>query len=212
MSDFIEQAILPYNLPLTVLMGLVALFWVLSLLGAVDVDVFDLDVDADSDVEPQGSDFIGTVLKVVNAQDVPVMMVLSIFILLMWVISILSNYTLNPLQSHMIAFGLGGGNFLVSIIGVKLITQPLRPLFRSIKEDEASAPLVGSIGKVKSKGIDESYGQVEVQRDGGAPALLNAKLTTGSLERGADVLVLSYDDESKRYVVKAAPELFLSDS
>ena len=41
-----EQAILPYNLPFTILLGLVVVFWILTLLGAVGMDSLDVDLDA----------------------------------------------------------------------------------------------------------------------------------------------------------------------
>lgn len=217
MSDFIQQSILPYNLPLTGLMGLVALYWVLSLVGTIDMDGIDFDFDGDADVDGEvssevstGGNFIGTVLKFVNAQDVPIMMVLSLLILFMWITSILSNFYLNPEGSNLMALGLGVGNFIFSTLCVKAVTQPLRPLFKALKKDEQAVPLIGAVGTVKSRVMDENFGQVTVPREGGSPALLNAKLSEGALVRGDTVIVLSYDEGSKRYLVKAAPELSIN--
>jgi len=219
MNEFIQEAIHSFNLPLTLLMGLVVIFWILSLLGTIDMDSLDLDLDvdagtdADADVDSEvdvGHNILGTTLKLVNAQDVPIMMVLSLLTLFMWTISIITNFYINPDKSALLALGLLVGNFIVSVLLVNLITQPLRPIFRAIKKDEEHVPLVGSIGTVKSRVIDQKYGQVEVIREGGSPALLNARLEDGALTRGETVIITSYDDNNKRYLVKSAPELNLT--
>ncbi len=213
MKEFWEQSILWYNLPLTILMGAVTLYWILSMIGTVDLDGLDIDFDADADGEfdteiSAGHNVLGSVLKFINAQDVPIMMILSLISLFMWIFAIFSNYYLNPLSSGWLALGLLFGNFIVSTLCVKTITQPLRPFFRALKKDEEnSVPLIGSVGTVKSKTIDQDFGQITIQREKGAPALINARLEEGKLERGATVLITSYDEAKKRYLVKSMPEL-----
>lgn len=192
-----------HNLPLTLLLGLVFLFWMVSLLGVFDLDSFDTEVDGG---EVEGGDgVLGFLLRAVNAQDVPVMMVLSVLSLFMWLIAIASNYYLNPGQNGLVAFGLLTGNFILSVILVKLVTQPLRPVFRSIKNDkEHQEPLVGSAGTVKSRILDRDFGQCEVPRPKGSPALLNCRLVDGEkpLERGEEILVIGYDDSIRKYIIK----------
>jgi len=192
-------------------------YWLLSLIGTIDMDAIDFDFDTDTEIDGEvgtevstGGNFIGTLLKVVNAQDVPIMMVLSLLTLFMWIGSILSNYMFNPTQSYITALGLGVANFIGSVLLVKLVTQPLRPFFKSIKKDETAIPLIGSIGTVKSRIMDHNYGQVSVPREKGAPALVNARLEEGALSRGETVLILSYDEEKNRYLAKSAPELSLN--
>ena len=203
MKEIWDQALLSHNLPLTLLLGLVFLFWMVSLLGVFDLDSFDTEVDGG---EVQGADgVLGFLLRAVNAQDVPVMMVLSVLSLFMWLIAIASNYYLNPGQNGLVAFGLLTGNFILSVILVKLVTQPLRPVFRSIKNDkEHQEPLVGSTGTVKSRILDRDFGQCEVPRPKGSPALLNCRLVDGEkpLERGEEILVIGYDDSIRKYIIK----------
>ncbi|YCM45595.1 hypothetical protein V2O64_06135 [Verrucomicrobiaceae bacterium 227] len=206
MKELWEQALLSYNLPLTILLGLVGVFWLLSLLGALDFDSFetDFDVDADADLDGGGSVFDG-VMKFVNAQDVPVMFILSLLTLFMWVISIASNYYFNSAGSEGVALGFLSVNFIVSVLLVKYVTQPLRPMFRAIKNDqEHQEPLIGSSGFVKSRVLDQGFGQCEVTRPNGAPALLNCKLASREepLVRGEKILVIDYDDSDQKYLIK----------
>ena len=71
MLELLEQALLPFNLPLTIALGVILLFWLVVLLGFVGVDTFDMDLtpevlDADTFSLP---DLIG---KLTNAADIPV--------------------------------------------------------------------------------------------------------------------------------------------
>lgn len=206
MSEIWKEALTGYNLPLTVLLGLVLLFWIVSLLGLGDFDSdLDVDLDADGDVGSGSDGALGFLLRIVNAQDIPLMLVLSLLSLFMWAIAIASNYYFNPDHRTGLALLFLAGNFFVSVFAVKIVTQPLRSFFRSMKHDkEHQEPLIGSTGLVKSRTIDQSFGQCEVIRPKGAPALLNCRLAEGEkpLERGDQILVIAYDADTKKFIIK----------
>ncbi len=202
MKQIWEQAILFYNLPLTVLLVLVFCFWLFSLLGAIDLDFLDFDFDTDTDGADGGA--FGFLLRCVNAQDVPVMIILSLLTLFMWAIAVASNSAFNPDHNGWLAVAMLLGNFFTSVCLVKAVTQPLRPLMRALKNDkEHQEPLVGMSGVVKSRVLDHNFGQVEVARDKGAPALLNAVLPEGrdALVRGDQILVIDFDKERDKFLV-----------
>lgn len=189
------------------------MFWLLSVLGTVDLDTFDIDLDADLDADADGAGngatdgALGFMLRFVNAQDVPVMIIVSLLILFMWAIAIATNYIFNPTENGWLASGMLVGNFLLSAFFVKIVTQPLRPLMRAIKNDqEHQEPLVGMSGIVKSRVLDDNFGQIEVPRDKGAPALLNAVLPAGRepLVRGDKVLVIDFDKQQDKFLVHSA--------
>lgn len=204
MLELLEQALLPFNLPLTVALGAVVLFWLVVLLGFFSFDSFDLDLtpelgDADVFSLPE---LIG---KLTNAADIPVTIVLSIYTLFLWICSVLGNYYLNPGQSNLIGLAILGGGLVVSLILTKGITQPLVPLMRRMKQGENAPPVIGQSGIVRSIEVDGKYGQVLVERAGGAPALLICRTSEGAvpIPRGAEVLVIDHDDAASRYVVRA---------
>lgn len=208
MKEIWQQALLSYNLPLTVLLGLVFLFWIISLLGMADFEFLEADLELDADgSDVHGVDGVfGFILRMVNAYDVPVMLVLSLLTLFMWTVSIASNYYLNPNHGGWIALGLFLVNFIFSVLLVKVTTQPLRPLFRAIKNDEEhQEPLIGSTGSVKSKTLDGDFGQCEIVRPKGAPALLNCRLAEGEppLVRGDEILVIGYEDTTRKFIIKS---------
>lgn len=211
-----DQAVLYYNLPLTILLALMVGFWILTLLGAatshsldVDLDAHaDLDADADIDGDPNIGDIPAAMLRVVNAGYIPLTIVLSILILAMWLISITLNYYFNPGHTVALAVGFFFSAFILGVIFTKLITQPLVPFMRRLKEAENTAPVIGEVGVVRSIEMDSTYGQVEVQRPNGAPALLNARLSISAepVFRGTEVAIVSMDEKTGIYLASALPK------
>ncbi len=201
-----EQALLPYNLPFTILLGVVVMFWIFTLIGALGIDSLDVDLNADPDASHLG-DIPAAMLRVVNAGYVPLTVVLSLLILGMWIIALCLNYYFNPGQSWLIALGFMLVAFVLAVIATKVVTQPLVPFMRKLKEAENAAPVIGCVGLVRSIQIDHEYGQVEVERPDGAPAILNARLGGDAepLARGDSVLIVSFDEASGVYLVHALP-------
>jgi len=210
-----EQAILSYNLPLSIILGVVFLYWLLAIIGTIDMEAldfdFDVDADADADIDtditPGSSGFLVSALKFVNATDVPLMMVLSFLTLFMWTLAILSNAAFNPNHTGLIAFGLLAVNFFVSCVLVKIITQPFRRFFKAFKKGENDdEPVIGRVGIVKSRVIDNKYGQVEIPREHGAPAIVNCRMGDGHspLTRDSQVLVFDKDQDKKLFIVRPA--------
>jgi len=204
-----EQAVLPYNLPLTIALGAVVVFWLFTLLGAAGVDTFDVDLPDEGGDPSQLGEVPGALLRLVNAGLVPLTVVLSVLVLAVWITSVTINYYFNPDQSMILA----GAYFLIALVAgvvlTKLLTQPLVPLMRRLKEAENAKPVVGEIGTVRSIELTDCYGQVEVVRNDGAPAILNARLSEGSapLPRGTEVLVLSLDPATGVYLASPVPPM-----
>lgn len=204
MLELLEQALLPFNLALTIALGAVMLFWLTVLLGFFGVESFDVDMTpeiGDADVFSLPS-LIG---KLTNAADIPVTIVISIYTLFLWMASILGNYYLNPMQSNLLGLAILGGGLITALILTKAITQPLVPLMRRMKNSEKATPVIGQSGIVRSLEVDGKYGQVLVERDGGAPALLICRTSDGAspIPRGTEVLVIEHDDATSRYIVRA---------
>ncbi|RYD31974.1 MAG: DUF1449 family protein [Verrucomicrobiaceae bacterium] len=206
MKELWEQAILPYNLPFTILLGLVVVYWLLTLLGAISFDSLDGDLDV-GDASGELGDLPAAMLRVVNAGAVPLTVVLSILTLALWIFSIVLNFYFNPGHSFLLAGAFFLAAFVLAVIATKLITQPLVPLMRRLKAAEDAAPVLGEVGIVRSIQLDSTYGQVEVERPDGAPALLNARLGPDSepVLRGNPVAIISVDESTGIYLVRALP-------
>lgn len=209
MKELWHEAILPYNLPLTLLLGVMVLFWIVNLVGGLGTDLLDGDLDADVDGDIGAHFGIGgvmaTFLKSVNAGTIPLTIGLSILILMMWMAAILLNYYFNPGHSTSVAVGFAFVALLLGLVATKAVTQPLVPFMRRLKAAEDAPPVVGEVGVVRSIQLDAEYGQVEVIRTDGAPAILNARLDDdcGPLPRGSRVIIFGMDEKTGVYLASS---------
>ena len=220
MKEIWNLAISPQVLPLTILLVPVALYWLLNVLGAVDLDFLDVDLDThaahgaghhhDGSHDSSSHDsWLHGALRVVNATDVPVMIVLSVLVILLWACSMIGNLWFNAQQSGFTGGIIVGVALVAAVVLTRLVVAPLKPFFRLIRaDDEKHPPVVGRTGIVRTAWVDERTGQVEIEMQG-APLLLNAKVATGtfSLPKNTEVIVISRDPESGVYTVRS-----LSDS
>jgi hypothetical protein len=202
-------------LPMTILLVPVGIYWLLSIVGAVDHDILGLDLDNmdghhghDVNDGHPFSEFMHGALRILNAQGVPVMMLLSILIAYLWGCSMLGNLWFNKALSGGTGTLISIGALVVAILLTRLTVTPLKPLFRLIQDDpEPPKPVLGRTGVVRTAQVNEREGQVEVE-NAGAPLLLNARTATGSppLPRGTSVLVIRYDDSTGLYIVRSLTE------
>jgi hypothetical protein len=199
-------------LPMTILLVPVGIYWLLSIVGAVDHDILGMDLDGvdghhGHDGHPV-SEFMHGALRILNAQGVPVMMVLSILIAYLWGCSMLGNLWFNKGFSGGIGFFVSLGGLTAAVVLTRLTITPLKPLFRLMQDDpEAAKPVLGRSGIVRTALVNEREGQVEVE-NAGAPLLLSARVAVGSppLPRGTAVLVISYDEPTGIYIVRSLSE------
>lgn len=205
MLELWEHATLPYNLPLTLLLGVILVYWVLCICGLFGIDMLDGLFGCEGDVSdatpPSG--VLQSVLRYLNATEVPLIMVLSLLSLYLWTIAVIGNFFLNPGQSELLAGILIFPNLVVSLILVKVTTKPLAPLMRKMKAHTLThIDLKGRTGKIRTGDINEKFGQVQL--DGDSDYLINAHLPEGHepLPRHTEVLVIGGPDENGLYVVR----------
>ena len=208
MKEIWNLAISPQVLPLTILLVPVALYWLLNVLGAVDLDFLDVDFDHDTHGAHHDSShdswFHGA-LRFVNATDVPVMIVLSVLVILLWACAMIGNLWFNAQQSGLTGGIIAGTALVAAVVLTRYVVAPLKPFFRLIRaDDEKHPPVVGRSGIVRTAWVDERSGQVEIEMQG-APLLLNAKVAAGtfSLPRNTEVIVVSHDAVTGVYTVRS---------
>lgn len=209
MKELWELAISPSVLPMTLLLVPVLLYWLLNLLGILDLEFLDVDFEADggdADDGP-GLGFLHSVLRIVNATDIPVMIVFSMLIILLWTSTMVLNQLLNPSGAAGVGAMAAAGGLVAAVLLTRVVVQPLKPFFRLLKDDpQDHLPVIGRTGTVRSAQVDDSSGQVEVVNHG-APLLLNARVVEGSqpVPRGAEILVVRHDSETDLYYVRGNP-------
>ncbi len=177
------------------------------ILGALDIELFDFDFDVDSDadmdIEIESPGFLRAVLEFFYIGEVPVMVLVSIFVVVLWFFSILGNYYLNPGRGLLIGTMIATGNIFVSLLLTRIISMPFRAFFKAF-DDDPNAPkkVVGRIGVVLTSQISDKMGQLEVSTKG-APLVLNARTSKGEvLTKGQEALVTGHDKDRSVYFVE----------
>lgn len=198
---------------LTLLLALVVCYWLLVILGALDLEAdlpeADLDVDADGNHgQHHGLNTGGawlTVGRFLGFSQVPLVVWLSFLVLFMWFGSLAMNQTWNIEGSVIRALLLFLPNLIGSLIITKLVTIPVAKLFRAMADADTEAEeVIGRTGTVCSIEADESYGQLEISAKG-APLLVNVRTQPGAaaLKKGQRAQVTAAGPDNAFYLIEA---------
>lgn len=204
MLEVFSEAIRPINLPFSVLLSVLVLYWTLVALGALGLDFgadtdidghvdTDLHVDHDIDTGDVHSEWSSHLLGFINIGEVPITIVLSFMTLCMWLLSIIVNYYWTGGSLLMGAVALVP-IFLISAVLTRYLTMPFKPLVRALnKEGEEHLPIVGRTCQISTSEANAQFGQAKIDTKG-APIVINIRmLEGGSLPRGATALVVRQD-------------------
>ncbi len=207
MTEFLKIAISPGVLPLTLLFIPMGLFWLSSMIGAIDLDFFDFSGDGGFDsgdsIEITGGS-LRWLARFIGSEYAPIPATLSIFLVFEWGAVMLGHMHWIQDATWKQSFMIAGAGLVPALVCTKLTTMALRPYFRGLRGLEGQAvPIIGRIGKVRSRVCDSASGQVEVD-DRESPLLINAHLATDAepLVRGDTVVVVSQDENRDTYLVK----------
>lgn len=165
----------------------VTLYWVVSLLGMVDmdtVDVGDLTADVSSDVGGDVTDlsatglFTGLLLKL-GLYGVPLVVILTLVSLIGWVLSYLYTSFLHQYLSSGIFYYIFGTGALLFVLVVSmwltgLIISPIRKNISQIPKRNAASN-IGKIAVVRTLSVTSTHGEAALS-DGGAGLILKVRL------------------------------------
>ncbi|MGL5353153.1 MAG: hypothetical protein ACRDA5_07490 [Clostridium sp.] len=171
MAELIKNAITGVNIIPTVLLGIVLVYWIIVIIGAIDIDFLDFDLDLDGDID--GGPFYA-LLAFLNLDKFPVMFIISIACLNFWIIAMLVYYL--PISRG----GLLNGILLIPILIVSLlitriITNPLKGIFNNLNvKDDRANEITSQLCKLNCDVKNGRLGQANIERDG-ASLLINVK-------------------------------------
>ncbi|NRA50741.1 MAG: DUF1449 family protein [Phaeodactylibacter sp.] len=213
MQDLLNAAMAGVNLPFTVLLGLVILYWISVILGAVDLSAFDFDfdgdvdmdidadVDTDADVGSMSGWFAGA-LHFFNFGRVPFMLVITATVLTSWVLAILGNHYLGDYS-----LGYALATFLpilfIGLLVAKLITTPFVPLFEQISKEAKPLDYIGEVCELVLPASFNQIGQARVQSEDDE-LLIYVKTATPdlSLPTGAKAIVTKASKDGSHYLIR----------
>ena len=190
----------------TVILGVCILFWMLAVLGLLDIDMFEVDVDIDDvDAGP-----VGGILVKFGLNGVPITIIITLITLFGWLLSYVFVAFLNPLiPGRALEILAGIPIFIVSLYLAAMVTavviKPLRKLFKKM-EATSVKHVLGQIAVVRSSRVDNDFGEA-IMKDGGADLLFRVR-TRGdeTFEKGDNVVLLEHDKATGLYYVISEKE------
>jgi hypothetical protein len=228
MNELISESFRLINLPFTLLLILVVVYWLLVAVGALagpsadaDFDVgshahIDHDVDLDTmhhNVEghhsAHGSHDTASwwtgALKFLNLGEVPAMVVFSVLILSMWVFNVLANAYWTGGSALLMGIALGV-NLVVSAVVTRYVTLPFKPLFRMLSRDhDEKVTIIGQPCRILTSEATPTFGQAEVNTSG-APILINVRtLGDAIIPKGQLAVVVREDADSRIFFIAPNP-------
>ncbi len=170
-TELLKNAVTGVNIIPTALLGVVLLYWIIVIIGAFDFDFLDVDIDIGAD----NSGPFYAILAFLNVGELPFMLIISIFILNFWVISMLIYYL-----PFVAVGGLLNGILLIpamiiSIFLTKYETIPLKGIFKySNMQDNKDKQVLEQLCILMCDVKDGRLGQAKIKRDG-ASIIINVK-------------------------------------
>ncbi len=206
MIEFLNEIFMPVNLPATLLLGIVLLYWLLVIVGVFGLDMLDFDtnLDAAGDIKAgAGEGLFGWVYAFFQLGEIPLTVAGSFFALCFWIVTIGTNHYFNPEFSWLMTL-----TFMVPLIGLSLIAtrfilMPLTPLFRrENSEFDRRQALIGRQAIVNTNELNDKFGEIRIELKG-PPLVLNARNEKGQrLTKGEFVTIVGYDAERDICIVE----------
>jgi len=197
----------------TILLVVCVLYWVVAMLGLVDLELLDIDLDGDIDSNDSAEtqNILAGVLLKLGLNGVPLTIVLTIIAIVGWLICYYTTYfgaKLLPdvgiikIIAALVTFVIA--SYITVLITAQVI-KPLRTLFSKFDVDETKH-IIGQTVVVRSSVVNTDSGEA-FMNDGGAGILLNIRTSTGDeFKKGDKVVVIEKLERDNHYKVIAESE------
>lgn len=192
----------------TILLAVAVIYWLISLLGLVDLDGGDADMDIDPSADAGG------LMVTLGLQGVPLPLVLTLLFLSSWLLAyfadLLFGTALGGGWGHVV-FGLLviPGALFAGLLMTSVLVRPLRPLFRRAYQRPLQKQVIGTACVVLAFNESTGKGRAEAHRDG-AHLILQIR-SDASLARRDRVVLVEYLSDQQAYWVMPEAD-FLSGS
>ena len=189
------------------------LFWLVAVLGLIEIDAFDIPGTGieSGDGDTSTPDAVAGLILKLGLNGVPLSVVISLVSLFGWFISYYLVYFLAFLMppGGLLRFAVGLPMWLVSLYVAVLLAsfaiRPLRPLFKKMQQHTEKIVL-GQVAVVRTSRVDSGFGEVLFD-DGGAGLILKARASADSIyKKGDKVVLIEYLKDANAYRVVSKEE------
>ncbi len=214
LSGMVDILFSAQNIIPTLVFSFVMSYWLMVILGALDISSLDIDVEfdveADFEVEYETNleatgehdiSFLNNVLRFFNLKDIPLMFFITFWIFPTLIGTVYINDLLG-IESFLISLIIFLPVGFISLFIAKLTTLPFVKMFRALDNDsESSMDLLGRIVTVKFPISETKIGQAE-SFENGSSLLLNVKTKNGDMQKGDQAMIIQYLSKDDCYIVE----------
>lgn len=204
MSDLLKASLGFPAVLFTFALGVVVLFWVVTLFGGADPDV--LDTDADMDAGDGGG-----LLAVFGLGHVPATIVLSLMITFAWFGSLVGTVLLDGLGVPgfvrvLLAIGVLAVAVVVAWALTRALIAPLRRVFAP-ERPASRQDFVGRTCVIRTGSVTHDFGQAEVTAEDGSSAIVQVRATDDiahdpeDFRSGRTALIFAYDADGEVFLI-----------
>lgn len=198
----------------SVVMGVAVFYWLLVIVGALDIDLLhfgdhDLGGHEGSDHDAHVGTNPNVLLEFLRVGQVPITIIGSIFVFLGWSVCLLAGTYIQPLVPGWSWWLFGTVALVVAlvvaVIGTGWAVAPLAKLF-SLDNQPKADDLIGKMVEVTSTEVTARYGTARHDRQTGEDLILNVGCDPIHVfRRGDQAVVLDYDRASGIYRIAPLP-------
>jgi hypothetical protein len=197
MSEFLAATVTFPAVLFSFMLIVVVLYWLLVLVGT-DLDLLDADAD-------------GGMINTLGLGGVPLMVALSMWITLSWLLAMIGTIVLGALAVGGVLLGISV--LVVAVLGGLLVTRlVVVPIRRAIPRavEPTRSDFVGRICVIRTGSVSETFGQAEITSDDGSSAIIQVRRPAemgarGPLRAGSEALIFDYDPDKEIFWVDVAP-------
>ena len=193
----------------TFILAICVLYWLLAVLGVVDIDMLDIDADIDLDLGNEAATpnaMAGVMLKF-GLNGVPVTIIISFLSLFGWLASYYSVHYLSPLipEGEGLLYTLFRWVVLIlafwfAVLLTAMVVKLLSPFFKKI-EQQTFKNILGQSAVVRTSKVTTSFGEAFLD-DGGAGLILKVRSSEDqTFSKGDKVVLLEYLEKENFYRV-----------
>lgn len=201
MGEFVDAALSFPAVLFTFMLAVVVLYWLLVLLGTLDIDIGGGD-DGGDDGDDGFLDGIGL-------GGVPVTVTLSVLIVVAWFVSlvgaiVLAAFDLVTFVHVLLGIGVLFAALVAGLLVARLVALPMRKLYVSGPEASRS-DFVGRECVIRTGWVSADFGQAEVTAVDGSSAIIQVRQTgEHELSNGRRALIFDYDNVGEFFWVAPA--------
>jgi hypothetical protein len=221
-NEFLDVMLSFPTVIFTFLLGIALIYWLLVILGALDLDLGDPGgflhgadhalegahgaLDGAGEAAHGGLDHHGSadafsILGILGLHGVPLTMVLSVIVLVGWAVSGIATTLLRGnLPSDWwtgalqwaVVAGIGTSALCAGMLTAAVVLRPLRTVFKT-EPGRRRHSLVGCTGILATQRVDAKFGQAEVQAEDDFLLIEVRCEEENELKKGSRVLIFDYD-------------------